>query len=191
MTDEAATAGLPRATRRWGVLWLLVLLAAGVAAWFAWQATGTPVGPDTVSEVLVKIKPGPSGVQAETKQNWLGFDTPDLYLKLTLADGGVLETAAFDDTPVGSGLLFELDESLPLAAVEEVQVWDADTVGDDLVDRVRRDVDDDPRVIEGNQFRVVLRGRVAKPATWAMPSLIAAAAVGLLALAKLVWDQVV
>ena len=191
MTDEPATADLPRATRRWGVLWLLVLVAAGVAAWFAWQATQTPVGPDTVSQVLVKVKPGPSGVQVETKQNWLGFDTPDLYLKVKLVDDAQLKTRPFNDTPIGSGLLFELDDPLPLAAVEEVQVWDADAVGDDLVDRVRRDVDDDPRVIEGNKFRVVLRGQVAKPATWAMPALSAAAAVGLLALAKLVWDQVV
>ena len=180
---------LPRATRRGVFVWAAVLVLAGVGAALAWPAYRTPAGPDTVTQVLVETKPGLVGDAAETKAMF-ALDTPDLYVVLVTAAGPV-RLPPFADTPVGSGLLYELPRPVDLADLREIEVWDDDPVSDDLLDRVRRDVEGDPRVIEGGKFRVVLRGRVAKPAVWALPALVVAGVVGALALGKLIWDQVI
>ena len=181
---------LPPATRR-GWLWLLLLAVGLGAAGWGYVASGRVVGPDTVSQVLVKTKPGLVGEASQTKAMF-DLDTPDLYVRLTLRDGTDLRLPTQDDTPVGSGLYFDLDRPVALADVVEVAVWDDDPISDNVLDRVTPDVDDDsPRVIEGGRFRVVLRGRLAKPPTHALPLLLVGGVVATLAGAKLVWDQVV
>lgn len=64
------------------------------------------------------------------------FDTPDYFLRMTLADGSEVDTESFEDKLIGNGIVWNVALT-PLDQIQEITVMDDnDVVSDDALDRV-------------------------------------------------------
>lgn len=178
----------PRRASRWRTpLWaVLFLLGGALCAWGFWQWTN-PTPSDRVTQVRIAIRPGIANDAASVK-SMLTPGNPDYYVKLLLHDGNDLRTSVYEDTPIGGGLTWDLQPALSLSAVQRVEVWDADTFGDDLQDQVAPEGE---RVREGQQFRIVLAGPPATTHPWALYAAVGGGLLALIGGGRLVWEQVV
>lgn len=136
---------------------LLALLAACVTAsglaLLYWLPAPTDLG--TVTGVRLTAKPGIDLSKIEDV-----LDTPDYYLELR-SELGSIRTPTKADTPVGSGLTFQLPVPVRLADVREVIVWDENSMGrkDAMIDRI----DNPARKVAGGRFNFDLLGTTPPP----------------------------
>lgn len=139
-----------------------------------------------VREIRISAKPGIDIRKIEEV-----LDTPDYYLEV-MSQPKSIRTATMEDTRVGNGLTFVLPVPMRVVDVNEVKVWDANSLGRDdrLVDRVDRP----GRGTAGEKFQFDLRGEAPGPSKeWqvGLGLAIAGGAVLLLATAKFIRAQVV
>jgi hypothetical protein len=183
---------LPKSARRTPrakpYLGLLLLIPALAAAWYGWRAYHDVPAGGQVQAVQITTKQGFVGQAAEAVDN-VKPESPDLYIQVFLHQGKKIVMPAYKDTPIGNGLIWKLGTPLDLHNVDRVEVWDHNAVWKDKeFDRISLN---DNWEAEGQRFHVTLMGEKITAPDWAMPTMIAGAAVGLLVVLKFVWDQVV
>lgn len=190
----------PPTAKRFRVLpwWALVLAVA----------LGAPGGyllytsqPDSLAVTVTRVRiansvtlanPSATAQEFVEKLKTLGSN-PSLYLEIVV-DGAdePIKTAVRTDTPIGNGLTFDLPAPMPLRQLREVQVRDEGWFSNKMIDRV----DVDAPAEQGQIFSfTMLSPDVDQPMPpqrlWGWVLVIAAAAVGLVAVVRLVALQVV
>lgn len=164
---------------------LLFLIALGVAGVGFYARATTPAG-GTVTAVKLTTKSDIAG-QARDAYDSVVPTTPDLYLVVKRAGGQVERTDTFKDTPIGSGLTWQLAPT-PLGEIDLIEVWDKRRlIGDKQLDRIA--FPPDAWSGRGQTFELTATGTHAEPPAWALPVACAGATLAALLLLRFVWDQ--
>lgn len=172
----------PRAAPYLRLLWLipgLVLLGTGLYVHTDVEDDGV------VNRIQLTTKPGMVG-QASEALRLVKPGNPDLYLKVKIGDSEE-RTRTFKNTPIGNGLVWNLDEPRRMSQIDQVEVWDENVFRDDFKDRVMLSGWN----AEGQTYRIDLLGEPFEPPNWALPVAAVGGAITLMVLLRFVWDQVI
>lgn len=166
---------------------VLLVIALGIAGVGFYFRANVPAG-GTVTAIKLTTKPDIAG-QARDAYDSIVPTTADLYLVVQRAGGERSRTDTFKDTPIGSGLTWQLSP-MPLGDIDLIEVWDKRRlIGDKQLDRVA--FPPDAWVARGQTFELSAIGTHPEPPPWALPVACAGATLAGLLLLRLVWDQAI
>ena len=156
MSDSNESPGSKRPKDK-GTLWLAVAgLALGACGVLLWITSS----PGTVESVVVVKNEGFEPIGA------LQLGQPDYFIELHL-DGETRRLETKENTPIGNGLRWELENPAPLESFEEIHIHNKGLLGSKLLDRVAVSQWQET----GQEFTFYLEGRLSQPRITAMSAI--------------------
>jgi hypothetical protein len=162
------TSDNPPPAKRFRLLpwWLaLVIVALGVpGGYLLYDSQPDPLAGHVrairIENNVTLANPSATAQEFVEKLKSLGSN-PSLYLEVVAADRDEpIKTPVREDTPIGNGLTFELDEPIARRDLREVRVWDEGFFSNKMIDRI----DVGTSLVESGQlFTFTLRSPDAAP----------------------------